>query len=468
MDMELPRIFRLIKENIMHVFNFYRNKIVVFITISLLLNACIPNAKHINEDCAESSAGNPQQSSIELQPSNSVNVKINIDGTPSMLGFVNIPDSRYIQLLKAIDSAASIAFTSSQVEYYRFGLKSYRLNGQKNSLPAQRPNFYSEGKTIKGDFLDAQLQAAIHKTKNISNELNIIVTDLYQKESSTQDPVIQILKDKYLKPGYAVGILGVKSQFKGTVYDTNLKGDTQRNQTTNNHPFYVIVLGKYANILQYYEKLKDNASFVSDENFIIFSKQLVKDKSRLNITNTAPELPPGIWRIQTANKNGLMVHIKSPESTERLRIKQGYKSDNKIEYEVDYSPLPYTLPISTQDINLPIKSIPLKNQGDETTLQVSNFAIDQNKIKWNITIQPPAKSGIYAFAINVIPEKFLEPTWWTQWNYGENEFDVTKTYNLLPFLKNLGSVTLELVKSSQSQGSSQPAIGRFCYILQQE
>lgn len=147
---------------------------IVVIALPLILTACGPKS----EDW-ECPSANQSQDSVMDKQFDPTTVRIHIDGTPSMRGFVDIPGSRYVQTLDLLDRAARTAFNSTQIKYYRFGITRDELRGEQAYKEAQSPTFYDRNNP---KLQDAKLNAAITPVDNDSNdELSIIVTDLYQK-----------------------------------------------------------------------------------------------------------------------------------------------------------------------------------------------------------------------------------------------------------------------------------------------
>ena len=83
--------------------------------------------------------------------------------------------------------------------------------------------------------------------------LAVIVTDLFQDEGDINRLVAQ-LKEKYLQKELAVGLLGIRSQFDGTVYDAGINVPPIDHQ--GDRPFYLLVLGRHADIAYYFDQIK--------------------------------------------------------------------------------------------------------------------------------------------------------------------------------------------------------------------
>ena len=112
---------------------------------------------------------------------------------------------------------------------------------------------------------------------NTEGQLVVIVTDLFQDDSDITQ-LIGHVKDKYIKKGVDVGLFGLRSQFDGTVYDIGSgEGSSLRYRSTPGNPetfrpFYLLVLGRHADIAHYFDRLTANST---DAQTIIFSRYLV-------------------------------------------------------------------------------------------------------------------------------------------------------------------------------------------------
>lgn len=441
---------------------------------SLALTGClsifIPPNK-VSKNC------NPSSSRIEELETNSNSIQpiVQIDGTPSMQGFVNVPKSRYISTLRLIDNAVNEAFANSlPIKYYTFGTKRIALPKEKSSLIAQRQSFYEKRTEY---LLDAQIDKAIQPlNKNNQNDLSIIITDLYQKNGEIK-PVISSLKN-YLEKGLAVGILAVRSEFNGMVYDIGLTNDSFKKITKTGkmetfQPFYIIVLGSYENVASFFDRMKEASQNVglnfSNQDFLIFYPRLIKTPLVLNIKEDNLSVN-GITRILTVNyRRRLWVVPTDKQMIERLMLRDEGSHGQKINYQVAYERLPYLLPVTkfsanvTTEYNNKGRELDeLSNLNGEQLIEFNDWEIKENKLLFSTMFNyNDMDEGIYWFSAEVFPIALGLPQWSSQWNLKEQEtFNPSKsqTYNLLPFLDGLKATTLR-----QIEEKNQP-IGRFCYL----
>lgn len=432
------------------------------ICLSLLLTSCV-TAINVPDPSVPADSPTPPLSS---QP---VSISINLDGTPSMLGFVRIADSHYVQTLRLLDRAVNAVFSNSQSKkYYRFGSKQIEMKGEKSSIKAQREDFYDPTAPA---LLETQIDNLIPtSSSNSSNKLSIIVTDLYlDPQKPYYDKVLGTIKENFQKnKNYAVGLLAVRSEFDGIIYDIGIQDRNQQYKSVPQkpetfRPFYVMVLGDYDLIVRYFDYLKGDGDIgLKHEQFAIFYPRIAEKKIFLDISDNPPKpnLPKGVERPITINNGEIEVTVKNPNLVERLMI-TGKVSD-AIKYEVPYSPLPYTLPFKPR---LDIKSEKFNNinkkfEKSSQTIEVNAENIKNNIMQNTLTNLDSIPSGVYKFTANLKIQDIQEPSWWKEWDFAENKFNPTKTYNLYPFLKDVKKATVENIEQNNNDN-----IGQFIYVI---
>ena len=431
---------------------------LVAIAACLLMAACKP--KTIIPNCVPLS-----DNSATAQKSDSITTLIQIDGTPSMQGFTkNFTNSRYAQTLDLLDRASTTTWKTSVVQYFRFGTANQQIDRQAY-LQAKLPEFYTGENPV---FRVSQIERAI--ALPAKDKISIIVTDLYQKDSDT-NLVLKKLKEDYLQKGYAVGILAIRSEFDGIIYDVGIKNtqfayNTQGKKVEQFRPFYVLVLGSYGNIFNYFNEIKKTSdSLIKDEQFTIFYPQVVRQASTFQ-TENLPALPKGIRRLKTINDGKVLVKV-SEQPIEIININKNTDENYSISYQAPYNALPYTLPLEpgaiainsiAQSFDTTTKDFQSFNGA--TVLQLNNWRTDNNNIRFVTKINSNnLDPGVYLFTVDVFPQDLKTWAWWEKWNSNESSFDGAKTNNLLPFFQGLKSITTELMTANKS------SVGRFCYAI---
>lgn len=467
-------------------------RVTLFGFLSTVLVGCVP-PKPYTWSCPSPSN---QQNNESSDPDKII---VQVDSTPSMQGFVRNQGSRYIQTLKLIRSAAGTAFPSSaSPEFYSFGTK--RLEHPISSFEeVQKAGFYS-GSHL--ELRNAATYKIIKPGKNDpENSLYVIVTDLYQEKAQWEE-LVDSLKDNYLrKNGYSVGIIAVKSDFRGTIYDVGLNNRKYSNIKTN-HPFYILVLGTYSQVKNYFDAIKSgsengNLDF-PDENFIIFSTQIFEKPTFLNVAEN-PLKPINfdtkskIRRVDFVNDGNVVVKVDnvSAGNIERLKISNQQSNDApsqaRLEYQISYERLPYTLQLGNSlkyeineasDFNQSKRDFKsLEGSQLPAPISLNNWESNSDSIKFNalINLDNNAKSGgIYRIVFDVLPEKisgdlkpYKAPLWWNGWSFGDSDkFAGDKTYNLRPFLYDLADKTFSIIGETNKKKESQTfPLARLCFLL---
>jgi hypothetical protein len=445
---------------------FQRRKIKVLTTwgaiaATTLLLGCSPNQQPLS--CALPTLSTEAAARLKQTPS--IQLSLSLDGTPSMQGYVNdLPDSRYNKTLRLIDSASSTGWNSPTTKYYRFGTKKQPID-RDTFLKAQLPAFYQGG----ADFSTSRIDTAL--TDPAENQLSLVVTDLYQKDADVR-LVQNLLAQRYLSQGYAVGILAVKSEFKGTVYDVGISNQNFEYATPNKtakafHPFYVILLGSYGNINHFFDQLQRNGLSAVDHEFVIFSPQPVEQTATLNPDEVKSTPRKDILQPKALNDSRVLVRKNKTTDPVQFLVVTQKTGSQPTDVEIPYRGLKGVLPIDGGAIALTPAIEKYQGKGFQPVetqgFQLTNWSVKNNAIRFKTKIQADQlDSGIYRFNFDASPTDFTEPDWWNNWNAAEGNLDGAKTNNLLPFLRGLRLRTAELMKQQK------PIIARLCYAVQKK
>jgi hypothetical protein len=438
-----------------------------WVAIALLfLPGCAPAQQTVSCDPPRSSE-NPI---LAIGPkTDAVKISISIDGTPSMQGFVNsLPSSAYLRTLQLIDSVSSTAWVGapSQIKYYRFGTTRQALD-RATYRRAQLPEFYGASAEMGVSNINLAINPPQKET------LEVIITDLYQKNADIS-LVQNQLNQSYLQKGYAVGVLGIKSEFKGTIYDVGIRGQKFQYSTAGLdanqfHPFYVVLLGSYGNINHFFEQLqKNDPELIQKAEFSIFYPQPVSQVAFLESPTAPKQLPKNYKRSKALNDGSVLIKVKNDQPVELLTLNKGAQPST-LEYRLPYYPLSHLPILDASQINLQITTEKLTPKSKSfqaiksKVMAWENWRIDPKLIQFSAKINPPdLDPGIYRTVVNVHPTDFILPDWWQNWSSREGNLDGSRTHNLLPFLKDLQSSTTALMTAHK------PTIAHLCYVLQKK
>ena len=433
---------------------------VAFVTICLFVSqGCRPRCKEGASLPSEEGAGRYPGLSDKLE------VDVYLDATRSMEGFIDAGvSSYYVQALQLLERAAGKGWDKVGVKHYKFGDRIDEIKGRAY-LEASRPGFYNDPRYSKRTFIENVIDRA-----NPEN-LTIIVTDLFQNDSDVT-LLTRKLKDKYLAQSYAVGILGIKSQFDGVVYDVGIKnysfpyasGVTEQARF---RPFYALLLGKHADIEHYYGNLRTSGldEFPVKE-FSIFSRYLghpVASFEQGKITSIS----------KIAEVNGLLAPgIKDD------RVKQFLIRDNTAKGSftavLKYRPLPYAIQYDVNAFEAEVtawKCQPTQleeNPAVRQALNVRESRLSGEELSVEVEIIPVNLPGvgIYRFKVVLRPKSYQIPGWVTDWDMradliekwkqNPNSFNGATTLNLKPFLSDLQGTIIQMHRPEVSE--------LYCYV----
>ncbi|BAZ43691.1 hypothetical protein NIES4102_06920 [Chondrocystis sp. NIES-4102] len=463
---------------------FFTPRNIIYFAIAALLSGCVTVAQGQIEgtEVKEDKINLYCQLQPKPQPeifSNPLSISINIDGSGSMLGYVNQDNSSYIQALELLDNTLGSINNRSQstIKYYRSGDYQHQAKELTRSefIKAKKPEFYN-GSNAKLPAVSSDLSSLITKPKN-SDALSIIVTDLAQNDGDV-NLIANKIRENYFNnkdENYAVGIWGVKSEFDGTVYSaTNANRkfsySTQGKSSKQYRPFYILFLGNYQDIANSFDKLsKEQGSLSERSNFVIFSpNHLLADVSYL----TEPDnISPDLFTPNQLHNGNVSVE-KNNQPIELLKIKNNHTEVLDLKYEVPIKQLNYTLAVDSNDLKLTVdasafnkinkqefKQVPTATKA----LNLSEWEIAENKLKFFTTINPDviSEANIYYFKVDVVAKDLQKPNWWSEWNTNSGD-DGGKTANLSNFMNSLRNMTFN------SMDEATKTIGRFCYAVQKD
>ena len=224
--------------------------------------------------------------------------RIYFDATLSMQGFVVPGSTHYTRICPYLESVIVSGWTDEKVDFFRFGEQVEPID-RNTYLNVAHTDFYENENIYRETFIQKIIE---HEDPSVSdqmkgssileesteievvtptekvdesrekNRLVVIVTDLFQDKSDINLLVNQ-LKEKYIKNRCEIGLFGLRSQFDGTVYDTGigeapLPYRSDPNDPETFRPFYLLVLGRHADITHYFDRLKANNP---DAKTVIFS-----------------------------------------------------------------------------------------------------------------------------------------------------------------------------------------------------
>lgn len=445
-----------------------------------------------------------------------LDVSIYVDGSDSMLGFVAKPNSNYVKMMEIL--ATSITEdNNTRIEYYRLG-ETQPLTRTRFRQDSKLPIFY-DSKDPTYQPITSPIQSAIIPPAEGREKLTIIVTDL---EGDDPGKLIEALNKNYFTQGrqdYTIGIIGVKSQFNGIVFNpftgkAKFKYASDENNPDTYRPFYLIVIGKFDRISRYFEEYKRLAPDLQQysEMFIFPGKNILKSPVNLgsfaDIQNNS-QLPTDgqIERVFALSDAKVVVSPENEKTSayDFLNIISNDKPTVTIKYSTPFPQLATpqnsnnTLLIIEENLKTktrvyifnPTPGVASETNSDtgnqtvsgsvstsgkkyfretpnvslQQALTISDLKLDDNKQNLQfvatLDIRKLPQPQIYLFETDLILNDLKDLDWWYNWSDNSGT-DGSKTLNLSIFMKRLKTLSLETLKN----GSNDVVIGRFCIGIQ--
>ncbi|EFA70992.1 hypothetical protein [Cylindrospermopsis raciborskii] len=463
----------------------YFRKGLIMLLLSLFIVAC-NKEEELKCEIAHTPVENTNTSK-----SNNLSVRIYLDGSGSMLGYVKSGETNYGKTLRSIRNVFELS-DKLPVEYYRIGSPMQKITSSEYYNSGISSVFY-DGSSNQFPEVSSPIDAAIVPPEKEQKKMTVIITDL-QQNSGDVTKLNKVINDTYYNidnRDYAVGIWAIKSEFDGKIY---LEGNNPRsfNYSTGQEPakfrpFYVLFIGPYGDIKHYFSQLKKyntNQDLLNSDNsnLMIFHPDHVLDKISV-LDGTPISLPQGITEVFALAKEGVTV---SKSNQEMLKLNSSLKQSSTINYTVNFLHSEYSLPIDPSTIQAQVKGKKLdrfnrkfvevdSNSEIISAIELKDWQIlpKENQAKLTAVIQPNKLSepGIYNLQFDLTTASLAVPNWWKEWDWQTRtgEEDGSKTYNLQEFFTALKvrteTMQSEIAKSPQHSGWF---IGSLCYAIQKD
>lgn len=463
-----------------------RIKWFTILVISLVVTSCGNTKEELKCEIPDISHSQTANNSDNL------NVAIYVDGSGSMLGYVQDGETNYTKALKSLRNVFELT-GKLPVEYYRIGTPIQKITGNDYYSYGGSPVFY-DGTNAKFKAVSSPIDAAVIPIEKDQQKMTVIITDLEQN-SGDVTKLSKKIQDTYFnadKKDYAVGIWAVKSEFNGKVYVDELNSIktfvyNSGKQPDKFRPFYVLFIGPYQDIRYYFEQLqKYDANQLlanaANSKLMIFHPDHIIDKV-MSLEKLPESLPKGITRPISLVKDGVAVN-KGNSPYELLQINSSQKEVSTINYSIPFAPSEYSLFFDPKSLKVKVKAEKFDEFAKKFTVVDSNSELNnaieikdwqiipgENKLNFSAVVNPSKfpEPGVYKLNFNIFSPTLEIPTWWKEWDWQSktSEEDGTKTHGVEEFFTGLKNRT-ETMKAEQSQSGEdhQSLVGRLCYAVQ--
>ena len=414
------------------------------------------------------------------EKSDTLITRIYFDATLSMQGFVVPGSTRYTEICQYLESVITSGWNDGTASFFRFGEEVEKIN-RDTYLTVGQPEFYEDESIYRETFIekvindeaqnveseeanispevpteDTVVEEALSNSVRISH-LTVIVTDLFQDNSDINILVAQ-LKEKFIKKNLEVGLLGLRSQFDGVVYDTRSEPIPHRSTTDpeSYRPFYLLVLGRHADIAHYFDCLI--AKGFPEAQTVIFSRYLISPLASFKGAS-----------VKWDNLNRKTFIQSQDECLKQFRIVEN-SDPADISTTLEYIPSPHAMSYDSETLedSVVAKHAPTGQTEEsfdaqeclEVTSQLEKNE-DSNKLNVVFDLTPrllPNKNAVYLFEVTLSPrvDEYIAPDWCSEWDMGR-ALAGSKTLNLVNFVQDLSQVTAQVHK---------PKIAKFYFYIQ--
>ncbi|MBK8464914.1 MAG: hypothetical protein IPL32_03705 [Chloracidobacterium sp.] len=423
----------------------------IFLTGMILACICFAASCGSKATCDPPLLLGPEESISPPNPN--LQTDVFIDATLSMQGYaVDGSLSFYQQSIPMLERA--VIKNGGQISFHKFGTEIIDLPGRSYGDAGQKA-FYADGSINKKTLIEKVIDRANPEA------LTIIVTDLFQERADINQ-LSEKIKSKFISNNLAVGILGIRSQYNGRIFDVGTNnysfGYSSTGESKTFRPFYLLALGTHSDIARYFDTLVAvEMSGFPDKQQVIFSKFLTAQpatwaKSKITETKGVNEV------------NGVLVSSQRGElSYKEFKVK-GNLPVGTISAEIPYRPLANTVAFehlqpsieaftcSSSDKkagNADAVGQTIPNPAIAPALRITGELVNNEKIGLKLEIEAKRldPKAICGYHVILRPASYLMPAWIDDWNMtGEQvetwhrdagTFDGSKTYNLAPFLQTL-------------------------------
>lgn len=401
----------------------------------------------------EIKAGDSFQDQIDPQnATETIACNFFIDSSASMHGFIKPGiSSYYTQVIKELEQMLIRAWSDYSVNYFQFNTGVFKIK-RGDFRKAIEPDFYKPNSHIN----DTNINSVFAKKEHFENDaLSIIVTDLFENDSDI-DLLIKTIRKVVKEHNLCLGLLGIKSQYDGTVdniSEKNFRIDYKTKGKSSLRPFYILMIGSYGNILQYFKKLETSSlKQVPNDlyNFTIFAKDVLfppisyTDSQIMSIRELA---------VQAGKQ------VKVENLVRILKIDDSRRQRSVIfRFKLNY--LPYVLTNYFDEVATELWAMrkgvktftnnPEITRGIKVKLLRGDFASFDLKVEIDWHKLP--KDLPYYCSIDLKPSVNYSrnPLWFSDWNMRESSLETrvkkrdesigTTTYNLNRFLNSLSEI----------------------------
>lgn len=384
-------------------------------------------------------------------------VRIGVDGSGSMIGYVALGQTTYTRAIDAVNSVVTSSL-DLPIRLERVGNKSTKLT-YSSFQAAKTPVFYDGSRP---EYPPVASQLSQFFDGHSEDQLSLLLTDLQPSAADVTSLTREVRQFLKTGSGMSLAVVGIKSEFAGQVYLEeggslrSFEYNTTGKDSQQLRPAYLVMLGPYNRVSQV---VTDVVEFLDPDGertkVVLFSPDyLIQSPAHINTDaniGLSEATQGNVIEVNTLEAGGVVVDpgalayrlfllrsgLESPptyqESLQGLR--QGAYSPainlQKLSYEA----------IASQGVAFP-------QPGANNPIQIKNLEPDANQqIQLQVTLQPNVVSPqeLTLVKIQAFAQSLAVDDWWKNWDWSTRagSQDGSKTYNLLSFLQEMSLLTLK-------------------------
>ena len=235
------------------------------------------------------------------------------------------------------------------------------------------------------------------------------------------------------------------------------------------------MLGKYANVNYFYERLEaSDKEIIKDGKFIIFDKKLVASPLMLSLKDSPSSESEGL--VSSINYNGAWIEPSDQEKDkiQLLKLKPTGKPSKYIYKINQQAALPNTVATFARDIKSEVEANKFspstkKFMPDDTAkdfIKVREVKFNNQQTEFEVEVNPSETAdGTYELKVSAYLDKLPPLAWLQDWSADEKNWkDGARTFNVAQLFKGLQELVITTNISDRPTGDK--LMAKLCFVAE--
>lgn len=383
-------------------------------------------------------------------------VRIGVDGSGSMLGYVTPGQTTYTRAIDAVNSVVTSSL-DLPIQFERVGGSATKLT-YSNFQTAKTPGFYDGSRP---EYPQVASQLSQFFAGHAEGQLSLLLTDLQPSAADVTSMTREIRQFLEARSGMALAIVGIKSEFAGQVYLEEggalqtFEYNTSGKDGQQLRPAYLVMLGPYgtvsdliADLLEFLDPGGERTEVVLfSPDYLIQSAAHINTNANIGLSEATQG---NVIEVNTLEAGGVVVD-PGDLAYRLFLLRSGLESlPTYREFLQGLSQGAYTPAINWQKLSyeaIATQGLTFPQPGANNPIQIENLEPEANQqIQLQVTLQPNAVNPqeVTLVKIQAYAQSLAVAEWWQTWDWSTRtgSQDGSKTYNLLSFLQEMSLLTL--------------------------